>query len=221
MENVDGEREGTKKRPSPDTQPRFASPSAEHNRKRAKVEDTRRYSKGKEIEYEVGLRDDDDDDAKHSRRFVRASSVVSPSKAPSIFPLRCKSVPLDGEDVVPSVDLAAIPPSPRRSPNRRDIEVKRAPSLPPMVSDSMEVDDGELRSDGLAHSCVAVPDRSAFNYTVNFATAYRQQTHRLSSDDAPISTYTSSTDTIHGTVARDLKYTPTGISSSENELEPP
>ncbi|KAI6148458.1 hypothetical protein BKA82DRAFT_454814 [Pisolithus tinctorius] len=107
------------------------------------------------------------------RRFVRASSVVSPSKAPFIFPQRCTSVPLDGEDVVPSVDFTTIPPSPRRSPNKRDIEVKRAPSLPPMASDSMEVDEGELRSDGSTHSGDALPNQRkfpAFNYTVNFAT---------------------------------------------------
>ncbi|KAI6125543.1 hypothetical protein EV401DRAFT_1080912 [Pisolithus croceorrhizus] len=170
------EREVTKKRPSPDTQPRFASPSSEHDRKRAKVEDTRKYSKGKErgcsaVEYEVGLHDDDD--TKHNRRFVRASSVVSPSKAPLIFPMRCKSVPLDGEDVVPSVDLATVPPSPRRSPNRGDIEVKRAPSLPPVASDPMEVDAGELHADDLSQFGLAASNQHkfpAFNYTVNFAT---------------------------------------------------
>ncbi|KAI6116079.1 hypothetical protein F5141DRAFT_645560 [Pisolithus sp. B1] len=124
-----------------------------------------------QVEYEVGLHDDDD--TKHNRRFVRASSVVSPSKAPLIFPMRCKSVPLDGEDVVPSVDLATVPPSPRRSPNRGDIEVKRAPSLPLVASDHMEVDAGELHADDLSQFGLAASNQHkfpAFNYTVNFAT---------------------------------------------------
>lgn len=123
------------------------------------------------MEYEVDLRDDDD--TKHNRRYVRASSVVSPSKAPSIFPIRCKSVPLDGGDVVQSVDLTTVPLSPRRSPNRGDIEVKRAPSLPPVASDSMEVDGGELHSEDFSRLGIAVPNQQkhlAFNYTVNFAT---------------------------------------------------
>ncbi|KAI5986822.1 hypothetical protein EDD15DRAFT_2296605 [Pisolithus albus] len=169
-------RDVTKKRPSPDTQPRFTSPSAQHDRKRARVEDRRKYSNGKKggctaVEYEVGLRDDDD--TKHSRRYVRASSVVSPSKGPPIFPQRCKSVPLEGEDVVQSVDLTTVPLSPRRSPNRGDIEVKRAPSLPPVASDSMEVDGGELDSDDFSHLAIATPNQQkhpAFSYTVNFAT---------------------------------------------------
>ncbi|KAL4071365.1 hypothetical protein V8B97DRAFT_1962925 [Scleroderma yunnanense] len=167
---------GAKKRASPDTESaRLASPSAERTPKRAKLE-MALPSKPEKVatptrEYNVPLRDTDDTSPKHhTRPFFRASSVVSPSKSTTIFPPRAKSVPLEGDDIALPLDLAAIPPSPRRSPNK--VEIRRAPSQPPPDEDSMEVDN-ESSFSALSHftnlALFSPRKTPAFNYTVNFA----------------------------------------------------
>ncbi|KAG1716204.1 hypothetical protein ID866_944 [Astraeus odoratus] len=170
----------TKKRASPDTEPaRLTSPRMERTPKRAKLEAMKVLSRGVEeppaTEYDVPLRDDDTSPKKNSRRFVRAASVVSPSRTAPIFPSRAKSVPLEGENVVPSLDLTALPPSPRRSPCRTSVQIKRAPSQPPPDAD-MDIDSGEPSFTDFGQ--FTTPRKfPAFNYTVNFATPMNGNKH--------------------------------------------
>ncbi|KIM63874.1 hypothetical protein SCLCIDRAFT_670461 [Scleroderma citrinum Foug A] len=178
---------GAKKRASPDTEPaRLTSPSAERNPKRAKFEAMKALSKGEEVahpgmEYEVPLRDDEGTSPRsRTRRFVRASSVVSPKPA-SIFPPRAKSVPLEAEDIPPPLDLTAVSPSPRRSP-KKGIEIRRAPSQPPPDEDSMDVDRAEPSSSDLSYFTNVTSFSSprkypTFNYAVNFATPLTASRH--------------------------------------------
>jgi len=179
---------GAKKRASPDTEPvRLTSPSAERNPKRAKFEAMKVLSKKEEVahpgmEYDVPLRDDDCTSPRsRTRRFVRASSVVSPNRPASIFPPRAKSVPLEAEDIAPPLDLTAVPPSPRRSP-KKGIEIRRAPSQPPPDEDSMDVDRAEPSSWDLSYftNVASFPSPRkypAFNYAVNFATPLTARRH--------------------------------------------
>ncbi|KAF9243113.1 hypothetical protein BU15DRAFT_72312 [Melanogaster broomeanus] len=176
-----GRASGTKKRTSPDTDTArlLPSPSGERQPKRAKVEALRllgRMTKD-HCEYDQPLRDPDASPPNRSKGYVRAEStkpMPSPNKmaSSSIFPPRAKSVPLEGESGVRAIDLTAVPLSPRRSPSRTGIEIRRAPSLPPSGADGMDIDSDEATA--LAHfTNVSVPSpqsNAPFNYTVNFAT---------------------------------------------------
>lgn len=168
----------TKKRTSPDTDAirALASPGSERQPKRAKVEAFRTLGRGQEhTDYHEPLRDPDASTPGRPNGYKRASSTKatsSPGKIASIFP-RAQSVPLDGENDIRAVDLTSIPPSPRRSPSKGAVEIRRAQSVPPADDDSMDVDAGD--NSGLLHytnptQLVTPRPNPVFCYTVNFAT---------------------------------------------------
>lgn len=170
----------TKKRPSPDTDVMrvISSPDGERRSKRAKVEAFRILGRRQEhLEYHEPLRDPDTSTPGRPKGHKRASSVKptpSPSKlASSIFPLRAQSVPLGEENELRAIDFTSIPPSPRRSPTKGAVEIRRAPSVPPPDGERMDVDVDDapalLQFTNPTH--FATPRANpAFRYAVNFAT---------------------------------------------------
>lgn len=155
---------------SPVTEPKSKRPKLAMATTSNREEVLDRYRTG----HEMPLLSDEEGIRNHPRRLIRAASVVSPSKAPSTFPPRAKSVPLQSVDVVPSLDLIASPPSPRRSPSKMGIEIRCAPFQPPRVEGAVEVDNVALSSSDSAQfvKVVSSPAQKppTFNYTVNFAT---------------------------------------------------
>ena len=170
----------TKKRPSPDTDAMRAisSPDSERQSKRAKVEAFRILGRRQEhSEYHEPLRDPDASTPGRPKGYKRASSAKptpSPSKvASSNFPLRAQSVPLGEENELRAIDLTSIPPSPRRSPTKGAVEIRRAPSVPPPGGERMDVDVDDapalLQFTNPTH--FATPRANpVFRYAVNFAT---------------------------------------------------
>lgn len=170
----------TKKRASPDIDAMHAPTSLGSNRqsKRAKVDTFRMLGRGQDYsEYHQPLRDPDTSTPGQSEGYKRGSSmnpIPSPSRvASSKLPPRAQSVPLGGEKEVRALDLTSIPPSPRRSPSKGGVEIRRAPSVPPPDSDQMDVDLGDtsafLYFTNPAQLLTPRPN-PVFRYTVNFAT---------------------------------------------------
>lgn len=169
----------TKKRVSPDadTMCAVSSPGSERQPKRPKVESFLVLGRGREhSEYHEPLRDPDASTPgrpKGHKRTLSTKQTPSPSKAASsIFPPRAQSVPLGGETEVRAIDLTTVPASPRRSPSKGGVEVRRALSVPP-DDDQMDVDVGD--NTGLLHftnpTQFGTPRADpVFCYTVNFAT---------------------------------------------------
>lgn len=170
----------TKKRTSPDTDAMRAlsSPGSERHPKRAKVDEFRILGRWQEgSEYHEPLRDLDASTPGRPKGYKRASStkpMPSPSKvASSIFPPRAQSVPLGGENEVRPIDLTTIPPSPRRSPTKGAVEIRRAPSIPPPTDDRMHVDvrDNSAFLHYTNPTQIVTPRANpVFHYAVNFAT---------------------------------------------------
>ncbi|KAH0829200.1 hypothetical protein J3R83DRAFT_2760 [Lanmaoa asiatica] len=170
----------TKKRPSPDTDAMrgLSTLDSQRQSKRAKVEAFRILGREQgHSEYHEPLRDPDAKTPGRFKGYRRASStkpIPSPSKAASSnFPPRAQSVPLGGENEARAIDLTSIPPSPRRSPSKGAVEIRRAPSVPPTDGDRMDVDLGDTSA--LLHftNPTQFPTRRAnplFRYAVNFAT---------------------------------------------------
>lgn len=172
----------TKKRASPDTDAMrvIPSPGSERQSKRAKVEAFRSLGRREEhSEYHEPLRDSDASSPGRLKGYKRASSTMptpSPSKTvSSIFPPRAQSVPLGGEDEVRAIDFTSIPPSPRRSPSKGAIEIRRAPSVPPPDKERMDVDVNDasalLQFTNPTHITTPLA-KPVFRYTVNFATPH-------------------------------------------------
>lgn len=175
-----------KKRASPETDAMHAplSPGSHRQSKRPKLEAYRILGRGQEhSEYHEPLRDSGAGTPGRLKGYKRASSTKptpSPSKvASSIFPPRAQSVPLDGEKEIRAVDLTSVPPSPRRSPGKGGVEIRRAPSIPPLDSDRMDVDPGDTSALLQFTNTTQLPTprpNPVFRYTVNFATPRRSAT---------------------------------------------
>lgn len=176
----DREGSNTKKRASPDTDAMRAlsSPGSERQSKRAKVEAFRSLGRRQDhSEYHEPLRDPDARTPGRPKGYKRASSMKptpSPSKvASSIFPSRAQSVPLGEENAARAIDLTSIPPSPRRSPSKGAVEIRRAPSVPPPDGERMDVDvdDASALLQFTNRPHIATPRTNpVFRYAVNFAT---------------------------------------------------
>ncbi|KAG8221331.1 hypothetical protein J3R82DRAFT_1499 [Butyriboletus roseoflavus] len=176
----------TKKRVSPDTDALRTplTPGGQRQSKRAKLEAYRILGRGQEhSEYHEPLRDPDTTTPARLKGYKRASSTKptpSPSRVvSSIFPPRAQSVPPDEEKGVHAIDLTTIPPSPRRSPSKDGVEIRRAPSIPPPDNDRMDVDPGDTSALLQFTNATQHPTPQAnpvFCYTVNFATPRRSAT---------------------------------------------
>ena len=185
----------TGKRTSPDTDAMrtLSSPGGERQPKRAKVEGFRFPGHREDHpEYHEPLRDPN---SRTPRAHRRASSTkLSPSKVASSIFLRAQSVPLGGENEVRAVDFTTIPPSPRRSPSKVAVEIRRALSVPPPNDEQMDIDAAD--NSALLHftnptQFTAPRADPVFHYTINFATTRRPVTPRSGSRSAtPLSPLT-------------------------------
>ena len=183
----------TKKRASPDTDEirALSSPGSQRQSKRAKVEAFQLLGRRQEhSEYHEPLRDPDAGTPGRRRGHKRVASMKptsSPSKASSsIFPPRARSVPPGGGNEVQAVDFTSIPPSPRRSPSKGAVEIRRALSVPPPDEEmDVDADDASVLLQFTNPTHVATPRANpVFQYAVNFATPRRSET--LSRSGFPI-----------------------------------